>query len=72
MCIYQKHFVLYAASFSYKSLTNRKLYEADSFLIVVLEEVFQTSGPFTDCIREINNTPVDNPTNIDLVMPMYI
>ena len=33
--------------------------------------VFKNCAPFTDCIREINNTQVDNAKDIDIVMPMY-
>ena len=33
--------------------------------------VFKNCAPFTNCISEINNTQVDNATDIDIVMPMY-
>ena len=33
--------------------------------------IFKNCAPFTDCIIEINNRQVDNPKNIDIVMPMY-
>ena len=32
---------------------------------------FKNSAPFTNCISKINNTPVDNAKDIDIVMPMY-
>ena len=32
---------------------------------------FKNCAPFTNCIREINNTQVDNAKDIDIVMPMY-
>ena len=32
---------------------------------------FKNCAPFTNCIREINNTLLDNPKDIDIVMPMY-
>ena len=32
---------------------------------------FKNCAPFTNCIREINNTEVDNAKDIDIVMPMY-
>ena len=32
---------------------------------------FKNCAPFTNCISEINNTPVDNAKDIDIVMPMY-
>ena len=32
---------------------------------------FKTCAPFTNCIREINNTQVDDAKDIDIVMPMY-
>ena len=35
------------------------------------EVVFKNYAPFTDCIREINNTQIDNAKDIDIVMPMY-
>ena len=35
------------------------------------EVIFKTCTPFTDCISEINNTQIDNPKLIDVVMPMY-
>ena len=33
--------------------------------------IFKNCAPFTDCIRKINNTQVDNGKYIDIVMPMY-
>ena len=33
--------------------------------------VFKNCAPFTNCICEINNTPLDNAKDIDIVMPMY-
>ena len=33
--------------------------------------ILQSSAPFTSCINEINNTQVDNPQDIDIVMPMH-
>ena len=33
--------------------------------------ILQSSAPFTSCITEINNTQVDNPQDIDIVMPMH-
>ena len=33
--------------------------------------IFKNCAPFTNCIREINNTQVDNAKNIDIVMPKY-
>ena len=35
------------------------------------EVVFNICAPFTDCIREINNTQVDNAKDIDVVISMY-
>ena len=32
--------------------------------------IFKNCAPFTICISEINNTQVDNTTDIDIVMPM--
>ena len=32
--------------------------------------IFKNCAPFTDCISEINNTPVDNAKYIDIVMSM--
>ena len=32
---------------------------------------FKNCAPFTECISKINNTQVDNATDIDIVMPMY-
>ena len=32
---------------------------------------FKNCAPFINCIREINNTQVDNAKDIDIVMPMY-
>ena len=28
-------------------------------------------APFTDCLRKINNTQMDNAKNLDVVMVMY-
>ena len=33
--------------------------------------IFKNCAPFTDCISKINNTQIDNPKDIDIVMPMY-
>ena len=33
--------------------------------------IFQNCAPFTNCISEINNTQIDNATDIDIVMPIY-
>ena len=33
--------------------------------------IFKTCAPFTDCIRKINNTKIDNAEYIDIVMPMH-
>ena len=33
--------------------------------------IFKNWAPFTNCIRDINNTQVDNAKDIDIVMPMY-
>ena len=33
--------------------------------------IFKNCAPFTNCISEINNTQIDNATDIDIVMPMY-
>ena len=32
---------------------------------------FKNCAPFNNCISEINNTQVDNPKDINIVMPMY-
>ena len=32
--------------------------------------IFKNCAPFTNCIREINNTQIDNAKDIDIVMPM--
>ena len=32
--------------------------------------IFVNCAPFTACIREINNSQIDNANDIDLVMPM--
>ena len=33
--------------------------------------IFKNCAPFTDCISKINNTQIDNPKDIDIVMSMY-
>ena len=33
-----------------------------------IKSFIQNSAQFTDCIREINNTQVDNISNLDVVM----
>ena len=33
--------------------------------------LFKNCTPFTDCITEINNTPVDDAQKIYVVMPIY-
>ena len=33
--------------------------------------IFKNCAPFTNCISGINNTQIDNATDIDIVMPMY-
>ena len=35
------------------------------------ELIFKICAPFTDCISEINSTPVDNAKDLDVVMLMY-
>ena len=32
---------------------------------------FKNNAPFTSCISKINNTLIDNPADLDIVMPMY-
>ena len=36
-----------------------------------IKVIFENCIPFTDCISKINNTEVDNATDIDIVTPMY-
>ena len=33
--------------------------------------ILKNCAPFTNCISEINNTQIDNATDIDIVIPMY-
>ena len=33
--------------------------------------LFKNCAPFVKCISRINNTEIDNPKDIDIVMPMY-
>ena len=33
--------------------------------------IFKNRAPFINCIREINDTQVDNANDIGIVMPMY-
>ena len=33
--------------------------------------IIKNCALFTNCISEINNTQIDNATNIDIIMPMY-
>ena len=33
--------------------------------------IFKTCVPFTNCIREINNTQLDNVKDTDVVMPIH-
>ena len=33
--------------------------------------VIKSCSPFTDCIREINNTQIDNAKDIDIVIPIH-
>ena len=33
--------------------------------------IFKNCAPFTDFIKEANNTQIDNAKDIDVVMPMY-
>ena len=35
------------------------------------QTIFENCAFFTGCIREINNTQVDNEKNLDFVIPMY-
>ena len=34
------------------------------------QAIYKNFAPFTDCITEINNTQIDNPKDLDVVMPM--
>ena len=36
-----------------------------------IQVVFKNYTPFTECMREINNTQIDNAKDIDAVMLMY-
>ena len=36
-----------------------------------IKVIFKNYAPFTNCIRKINNTQIDNAEYIDIVMPMY-
>ena len=36
-----------------------------------IQVVFKNCTPFTECMREINNTQIDNAKDIDAVMLMY-
>ena len=36
-----------------------------------IQVVFKNCAPFTNCIRELNNTQTDNAKDIDVVIPMY-
>ena len=33
--------------------------------------IFKSCAPFTNCISRINNTQVDDPHDIDVIMAMY-
>ena len=33
--------------------------------------IFKNYAPFTDCIKQINNTQLDDAQKIDILMPMY-
>ena len=33
--------------------------------------IFENCAPFTNCVRKINNTKIDDAEHIDIVMPMY-
>ena len=35
-----------------------------------IQIVFKNCPPVTDCISEIKNTQIDNPKDIDIVMPI--
>ena len=34
--------------------------------------LFKNYAPFNNCISEINKTQIDNPEDIDIVMPIYV
>ena len=36
-----------------------------------IKVIFKNCAPFTNCISEINNTQIDNPKDIDILMAMY-
>ena len=36
-----------------------------------IQVVFKNYASFSDCISQINNTQIDNPKDINVVMPMY-
>ena len=36
-----------------------------------IKVVFKNCAPFTDRIRKVNNTQIDNDKHIDVIMPMY-
>ena len=40
-------------------------------IILIIKVIFKNCALFTNGISKINNTQIDNPENIDIVMPMY-
>ena len=39
--------------------------------ITIYKWYLENCTAFTNCISEINNTQIDNPKDIDVVMPVY-
>ena len=39
--------------------------------IMLVRSNIEKCAPFTNCIRKMNNTEVDNAKDVDVVMPMY-
>ena len=39
--------------------------------MLLIEEFFKSCAPFTDYIREINDTQIHNAKDIDIITPMY-
>ena len=40
-------------------------------LLVKKKLVFKNNAPFINCISKTNSIKIDNPEDIDVVMPMY-
>ena len=67
LCDYSDAYILVKGNI----IVNNIATEGDAANHTNKNAIFNNCTPFTDYIVKINNTQIDNPKDIDIVMPMY-